>query len=345
MQQVLCFGEILLRMSPEPGWPDNPLLKTYVGGAEVNVALALANWAVPVSVGTAIPDNFMADQIRQYLVSAGVLTDKIIQTGSRIGTYYLHQGADLKSAGAIYDRAYSAFAELKPEDLDLDSYLEGISHLHLTAISPAVSASAAAVCHALIEAAAKKNIQISLDLNYRSKLWKYGKTPLEVIPALAKYAHTIMGNIWAANQMLGTPVDPAAERTTDPNELAKYAADSSAAVIEAFPTCKLVANTFRFSENDEQVKYFATIYTAGQGRLYTSAQQVYSAIVDRAGSGDCFMAGLLYGSLKNYEEQKMVDFATAAATGKFYEMGDHTRQTLSAIEQRMKKQSLIQKSL
>lgn len=337
MQQVLCFGEILLRMSPEKGWPDNPMLKTYVGGAEVNVAIALAGWGINSYAGVAMPDNFISSAVKTYLRDQGVQTDKIITSGSRVGTYYLHQGADLKSDGVVYDRAHSSFADLQPGTIDWDELLDDVSHLHLTAISPAVSASAATLCKELLTAATKKDIFISLDLNYRSKLWKYGKEPLDIMPELAGYADLIMGNIWAAHQMLGIYLPEGAADTTDQEALTNFAARTSEAIIKAFPRCSRVANTFRFNEGQDQIKYFGTYYY--QQQIFCSRQKIYTGILDKAGSGDCFMAGLLYGILQGFDPQVIIDFASCAATGKFYETGDHTRQSVAAIQEKLKEQA------
>lgn len=335
MQQILCFGELLLRLSPETGWPGQGNMSSYVGGAELNVAMALAGWQLPAAVGTALPQNPVSDLVRNYLKSAQVSTDYILTKEGRIGTYYLTPGADLKSAGVVYDRAYSSFALLQSKDIDFDRYLNNTRHLHLTAISPAVSSSAAALCLELVKAAAHRQIPVSLDLNYRSKLWQYGKSPIDIMPEIAQYADFIMGNIWAAGQMLGIRPAPKADQTMDPEPLAAFAKDSAERVIKAFPNCKKVGYTFRFNapENEAAVRYFGALYQ--EGTLFCSPQKDYSGITDRAGSGDCFMAGLLYGQYAGLTGQDKVDFATAAATGKFYENGDHTKQSLQMVEKRM----------
>jgi len=341
MQQILCFGELLLRLSPEPGWPGNGNLSSYVGGAELNVAMALAGWGQPASLGTALPESPVSDLLKAYLSSANVDTGKIITKTGRIGAYYLTPGQDLKSAGVAYDRAFSSFSFLAPRDIDFDSYLEGVDHLHLTAISPAVSQQAADTCLELVTQAYQRQIPVSLDLNYRSKLWQYGKTPIEIIPAIAQKASFIMGNIWAAGQMLGIAPEAGADQTMDPETLAGFARISAEKVIAAYPACRQVGYTFRFNTpgTEQDVRYFGTLYQ--QGQLYASPQKDYSGITDRAGSGDCFMAGLLYGTFHQLTGQQTVDFATAAATGKFYENGDHTRQTMEAVRQRIQSLHLI----
>lgn len=340
MQQILCFGELLLRLSPEAGWPGKGSLSSYVGGAELNVAMALAGWEQPASLGTALPESPVSDLLKAYLNDANVATDKIIAKNGRIGTYYLTPGQDLKSAGVVYDRAFSSFSLLTPQDIDYDSYLNGVDHLHLTAISPAVSQAAADTCLKLVTQASERQIPVSLDLNYRAKLWQYGKTPIDIIPAIAEKASFIMGNIWAAGQMLGIAPEAGADQTMDPQDLAGFARISAEKVIAAYPACRQVGYTFRFNTpgTEQDVRYFGTLYQKGQ--LYVSPQKDYTGITDRAGSGDCFMAGLLYGACHRFTGQQTVDFATAAATGKFYEKGDHTRQTRAAVQQRL--QSLYQ---
>lgn len=336
MQQILCFGELLLRLSPEAGWPAKGVLSSYVGGAELNVAMALAGWGQPATLGSALPDNPVSDLLRNYLKAAGVGTDTIRTKKGRIGAYYLTPGQDLKSAGVVYDRALSSFSLLEPGDLNYDSYLKDVGHLHLTAISPAVSASAAATCLALVEAAYQRRIPISLDLNYRSKLWQYGKAPIDIMPAIARKASFIMGNIWAAGQMLGVAPEPGADQTMDPDKLSVFARISAEKLIHTYPACQQVGYTFRFNSPDGQdgVRYFGTLYQ--QGQLFRSRQLDYTGITDRAGSGDCFMAGLLFGQYHQLGGQEQIDFATAAATGKFYENGDHTRQTLEAVQSRVR---------
>ena len=335
MQKILCFGELLLRLSPEPGWPGKGLLASYVGGAELNVAMALAAWGLPVSFGTAMPDNPVSGLLKSYLSDAGVDTDKIIGKAGRIGTYYLTPGQDLKSAGVVYDRAGSSFSVIRPSDLQPDQLLKGVNHLHLTAISPAVSQIAADSCLRLVNEAHLQQIPVSLDLNYRAKLWQYGKRPSDIMPAIAEKASFIMGNIWAAGQMLGINPESGADKTMDPLILNEYARISAEKLIRQYPNCKSVGYTFRFNAPDrpDTVKYFGSLYQEGQ--LFSSIQKEYVGIIDRAGSWDCFMAGFLYSRSQGLNGQQTVNFATAAATGKFYEKGDHTSQTKQEVEKRM----------
>ncbi|MDE1191926.1 MAG: sugar kinase [Arachidicoccus sp.] len=331
MNKILCFGEILLRMSPDKNTTDGFHINSFVGGAEANVALALAKWKVPVKYSTAMPDNFLSERIAQYLSERNIDTSGIIHSGKRVGLYYLNQGADLKSMSVIYDRENSSFAELKTFSVDWDVILDGVSHVHTTAISPAVSQSSADVCKELLQAAKEKNITVSIDLNYREKLWKYGKLPIDVMPALASYADIIMGNVWAANQMLGTGIDENIKNFSSQAEYVEEAKKVSGEIFTKYPNCKLVANTFRFNAHEDAVKYFAVVCNKTETAF--SKEKIFENIVDRAGSGDCFMAGILYGYLHKFNLEQMVVLASAAATGKLYEKGDHTQQTIESIQE------------
>ena len=111
MKKIVCFGEFLLRFSPdaESDWIRNNKMPVFIGGAELNVATALATWELPVSYITALPDNGMTTQIRGYFKRRGIEDDALHIGGERIGAYYLLQGSDLKCASVLFDRAYSCF--------------------------------------------------------------------------------------------------------------------------------------------------------------------------------------------------------------------------------------------
>ena len=209
MSKVLCLGELLLRLSPQLNqqWVREASMPVYVGGAELNAATALARWGVRVSYCTSLPDNYLSREIIASVQERNIETNTIILAGDRIGIYYLPQGLDLKNAGVIYDRANSSFASLKPGQIDWDEVLDDVSWLHFSAINPALNEQAAAVCKEALQKAVQKNIFTSVDLNYRAKLWQYGKAPAEVMPELVQYCDLVMGNIWAAEKMLGTAIE------------------------------------------------------------------------------------------------------------------------------------------
>lgn len=158
MKKVLCFGELLLRMSPvlQQHWLHHALMPVYTGGAELNVANALAKWEMPVKYCTALPDNYLSHEIVSWLNNAGIDTASVRYNGDRIGLYFLPQGADLKHASVIYDRAYSSFSMLQPGAIDWDKTLEDVDWLHFSAITPALGDNLVAVCKEMLDAAPKK---------------------------------------------------------------------------------------------------------------------------------------------------------------------------------------------
>jgi len=323
MGKVLSFGEFLLRICPdsEGDWLNNNQLPFFVGGAELNVATALALWDVPSAYFSALPDNFLAEQLKQYVNNQGIDTSVIQTVGSRIGLYFLHKGKDLKNAGVIYDRANSSFTELRTKTINWDAVFEDVSWFHFSAICPAISQHIADFCEEALAIASQKGISISIDLNYRSKLWQYGKKASEIVPALVKYCDLVMGNVWAAQTMLDIPVMTNLVEEDTKDLYLKQAQITSEEILKQYPKSTSVANTFRF-DYGKGVRYYTTLYTGG--KLHISQEYLAEQIVDKVGSGDCFMAGLIYGFYHKLEPDAILDFATAAAFSKLFIPSDAT---------------------
>jgi len=333
--KILSFGELLLRITPDAGgaWLSDNQLPVYVGGAELNVATALALWDLPSSYFTALPDNGLSAQIIKHLTDKKIDTSPVFYGDGRLGLYFLTSGQDLKHDALIYDRAGSAFANLKPGVIDWDKALQGVSWFHFSAICPAISQNVADVCLEVLQAASKKQITISLDLNYRSKLWKYGKNPVEVMPQLAKYCDLIMGNVWAAETMLGIPVEPNIHESGQKSIYLKEALNTSEHIMLQYPRCKAVANTFRFDASSE-INYYTTLFTTGD--FYSSQEYQSDKVVDKVGSGDCFMAGIIYGFYNQNSPAEILEFATAAAFAQLFIKSDATDKTVDDIKTAIK---------
>jgi len=336
MKKVLCFGELLLRLPPANAgeWLRQNTMPVFVGGAELNVATALAKWEIPVKYCTALPDNIISKDIADYLQQKNIDTSPVIYSGERIGLYYLKEGSDMKSGENVFDRKYSSFSTLATGIVDWDKIFDDVSWFHLSAIPPAVSASAAALCAEALEAASKKNITISLDLNHRSLLWKYGKEPIEVMPALVKYCNVVMGNVWSANSLLGIPFDASIHAVGTQAAYLKQATETARNIFEKFPRCNWVANTFRFDSSTESIRYYAALDTLKQQSVSPIFQT--ETVVEKVGSGDCFMAGLIYGIIKENAPKDIISFAAAAAFGKLQEKGDATNNSVDQIQNILK---------
>jgi 2-dehydro-3-deoxygluconokinase len=329
MKKVCCFGELLMRLSPEngEGWINNTM-PFNIGGAELNVATALAKWNLPVSYVTALPVNYLSNQLIKYIQSKNIDSTNIVFTGDRIGIYYLPIGYDVKNVVAFYDRDNTSFSTLMPGVINWQKVFKNTGWFHFSAISPALNENNAAACLEAVEMAASMGLKISIDLNYRSKLWRYGKKPVDIVPALVGYCDVIMGNIWAVENLLGikSPIETSVGKTKD--ELLIAARKSMQEINNRFPKAKSLAYTFRLENT-----YWAML----QHNNNTSVSREYDIkkVVDKVGSGDCFMAGLIYGLNKNLEAKKIIDYAVAAAYGKLFEAGDSTKQTIEEVIQKI----------
>ncbi|MCP9753919.1 sugar kinase [Lacihabitans sp. CCS-44] len=333
-KSILTFGEILLRLSPEMGgaWIRNASIPTFVGGAELNTATALASWNVPVQYCSGLPKNALAEEIAVHLESKNIDTSKMQWCGERIGIYMLPQGADLKNAGVIYDRAHSSFSSINVGQINWPEVFKGVEWLHVSAITPALSQQMADVCLEAVKEAKKADVKISVDLNYRSKLWKYGKEPIDIMPEIAQHCDLIMGNLWAANKLLGTSLNTEVEvNNATKEDYLSECGKVSREILQKFGNCKYVANTFRFDHQNVGIEYYTTIFT--ENKLYVSAHFKVEKVIDKVGSGDCFMAGLLYGLYNEHQPQDIIDFAAAAAIGKLNEYGDATQQKVEDVNQ------------
>ncbi|MDP3394597.1 sugar kinase [Sediminibacterium sp.] len=326
---ICSFGELLLRFSPPLNrkWILDAMIPTYIGGAELNVAAALACWGLPVRYCTRLPNHTLTQEI------IGELQDQQISLaielgGERIGTYYLPQGADLKQSGVIYDRAHSAFSELQVGMIDWKKLFTDCTHFHFSAINPSLNQQVADVCIEAIGEAKLKSIPVSIDLNYRAKLWQYGKEPQEVMHPLIEQADIVMGNIWAAEQLLKIPSTIKNSQGKSKDELIQAALQSMQLLLQKYQQVKTIAYTFRL----DQI-YFAVLHR--QGQTVVSREFLLHQVVDKVGSGDCFMAGLLFGIQQLQSPQQIIDFAASAAVGKMGEIGDQTKQTVNHILNRI----------
>ena len=331
MGKIFCFGELLLRYSPgsDGEWLNNNQVPVFLGGSEFNVAMALAKWQLPVSYCTALPGNFLATEIEHFIKSKNIDITHIRHAGKRIGSYYLQQDMDLKNSSVLYDRENSSFSELQTGMIDWMSALSGVSWFHFSAISPALNQNVAAVCKEGLEVASKKGIKISVDLNFRKSLWQYGRAAEEVMTGLVKYCDVVMGNIWSAKALLGIEVDELIEHR---DSLSYFRSSGFVGEIiqKQFSKCRLVANTFRIDDH-EGIKYFAALHSGNMN--YFSPEFFTSTFASKVGTGDCFMAALIYGLYHHQPLQQVIDFAAAAAFGKLQERTDYTTQEIESIQE------------
>ena len=310
MATVVTFGEIMVRLTT-PGFERFSQATSFdisFGGAESNVAASLANFGQQSRYVTVLPDNPIGDACAQFLRSLGVDTGYIARAKGRIGVYYLEMGAAQRPTKVIYDRAHSCIAEAGPGCMDWEKAFNGADWFHWTGITPAISAGAAAACREAVDAAKALGLTVSCDLNYRSKLWKWGRGASEVMPDLVKDVDIVIGNEEDAEKVFGIKAPQAdVEAAVLSAEDYRYVAE---ALLERFPSLKRVAITLRGSLSASHNTWSGVLFD-GSG-FYTAPTFDITHIVDRVGAGDAFAAGLIYSLLAGRDDQSALNFAVAS---------------------------------
>ena len=322
MSKIVTFGEIMLRLTP-PGREvilQTPQFIATPGGAEANVAISLANYGEKASYVTALPENLIADAIVGELKRFNVNTENIIRCGDRVGTYYTQTGSVMRPSKVIYDRAHSSIAEVKPGDFDWDSILEDTKWFHVTGITPAIASGTAEVTLEALRKCREKNITVSCDLNYRKKLWKWGKPPVEVMSEVAEYVDVMIANEEDCQKCLGIELD--VDVTSGSLDSSKYRVLASK-VMAMFPQVSYLAVSLRESVSADHNNWSGVLAT--RDAFYESRKYSITNIVDRIGGGDSFGSGLIYGLNHLDGGQAAIDFAIAASAIKHTIYGDFNR--------------------
>lgn len=330
---VLTFGELLLRLQEENSSDtkgDLGSMTLYVGGSEANVGATLPALGVPADYFTVLPDHAIARNAVSILERNNLNTSKILWKGSRMGSYFLQSSNGLSTGEVIYDRKFSAYYQLKESDIDFDALFENCSWFHWTAITPALSVDWAVLMEKVLAEAQRRGLYISVDMNYRSRLWDYGVEPVEVMPQLVSYCDVIMGNIWAYNKMLGLEIPSGLDKNTPKEKYAELSNHLSGQLFRQFPKCKHIANTFRFMDNPRHNLFYAT-YHQTEGNWISPTHETHE-LTDRIGSGDAFMAGLIAAIYKQLSPQETIDFATQTGFKKLFFSGDFIKENLSRHE-------------
>jgi 2-dehydro-3-deoxygluconokinase len=262
MNQVVTFGEIMLRLSPPDFLRFSQAYSfdvTY-GGGESNVAVSLANYGIPSCFVSRLPDNDLGECALIELRKRGVNTDQIIRGGDRLGIYFLETGAVSRGSKVLYDRAHSAMAEIKPGMIDWNSIFKETSWFHFTGITPAISEGASAACLEAVQIATKMGVTISTDLNYRAKLWKYGGNREAIMTELTSYCDIILGNEEDAEKHFG--IKPKNLDITKQGHKINAEAFQSVCkqMMKKFPRAKKVITTLRGSVSASNNTWAGVLY-------------------------------------------------------------------------------------
>ncbi|WND03868.1 sugar kinase [Temperatibacter marinus] len=327
--KVITFGEMLLRLKT-PGYErffQTQALEATFGGAESNVAVALCNYEMDASHVTAVPDNELGIAAIQELRRFGVDTRFIKKQGERLGTYYLEAGAAQRPSRVVYDRAYSSLAMAQPSDFDWEEIFKGATWFHTSGITPAISQSAADMSLEAMKAAKARGVTTSLDLNYRGKLWTYGKGPKDVMPALVEQADLVIAGREDCQKCLGIDSDIPAEE--DIAQLDHFH-DLADEFLKKFDSVSKLSITLRQSMSANYHRWSACLWDR-DSKVVADIYKIKN-IIDRVGGGDSFASGLIYGLTHYKTAQQALDFATAASCLKHSIPGDLNRVTASEVE-------------
>ena len=329
----VTFGEIMLRLK-SPGAErllQSPVFEATFGGGEANVAVSLANFGQAAEFVTALPANSLGYACAGELRKMNVGTRFIRYAGDRIGIYFLEAGANQRPSTVVYDRAGSSIMQARSGDFDWNGILGGASWFHVTGITPALSEATAALCLESMQAARRAGVIVSCDLNYRAKLWKYGKSAPEVMRELVHLTDVAIANEEDCQKSLGIAAD--ADVNSGELDLDQYRI-LSGKVLEAFPNLKAIAITLRESKNADSNGWSACLNT--RDAFLVSRRYEINDIVDRVGGGDAFAAGLIAGMLKYPGHQQALEFAVAASCLKHSVPGDFNRVSESEVVALMK---------
>ncbi len=329
MKKTVTFGEIMLRLSP-PGLErffQSPVLSATFGGGEANVAVSLAHFGLDSRYVTRVPANAVGEAAVSALRAEGVNVDGVLRGGERLGIYFAETGASQRAGNVIYDRAGSSIAGAKPGTFDWPRLLDGAAWFHVTGITPALGPEVAETTKQAVEAARAAGARVSLDLNYRRKLWTEREAQAAMRP-LAERAHVLVANEEDIQACLGYEVrgadvtsgglDPEAYRET----AVRVARDLGV---------ETVAITLRESHSASRNGWSAVLWDANAASFHESPRYDVT-LVDRIGGGDSFAAGLVFGLVTGRPPEEALRFAVAASALKQTIPGDFNRVSVAEVD-------------
>ena len=324
MEKVVCFGELLLRLTAPPRelLLQNGRFDVHIGGAEANVAVGLACLGHRTGMVSRIPANVLGEAAIGYLRRYGVAADGVTAGEGRMGLYFLSLGAGLRPSSILYDREGSSFALAQARDFDWDRLLKGATLLHLSGITPALGQRSADAALAAAEAARARGVKISFDGNYRGQLWgRWGADPKAILGDLIGKADILFVNHRDISLLLGR------EFSGEGEERRREAAE---AAFGAFPNVQMIASSARHIDDADRHRIAARIDTP-DGAFQTE-EVVVAGIVDRIGAGDAFAAGVLHGELTGADRERTARSGLALACLKHSLRGDASLFTHADID-------------
>jgi 2-dehydro-3-deoxygluconokinase len=326
---VVTFGEIMLRLSP-PGFErffQSPTLSATFGGGEANVAASLAQFGLTSRYVTRLPAHAIGESALRALRAEGIDTRFVLRGGDRVGIYFAETGASQRASTVIYDRAHSSISEIDPGAVPWDDVMRDAAWFHVTGITPALGPQAAEATKAAIAAAKRAGARVSVDLNYRKKLWSQAQAQATMRPMM-RDVDLVVANEEDLQAVLGVPV-AGADVSSGVLDTAGYRAAAERVAREFGPS--LIAVTLRESLSASDNGWSAVLYDAKTTTLHQSQRYVVR-LVDRIGGGDSFAAGLIYAILTGRPLDAALRFAVAASAIKQTIPGDFNHATVAEVD-------------
>jgi len=325
--KVVTLGEIMLRLTPPS---HQKIMQTtgfdaFFGGSEANVAVSLAILGLSSYYVTKLPQNDIGDSVLCELKRHGVNLKYILRGGERLGIYFAESGYSMRPSKVIYDRKHSSIAEARSEEFNFEKIFEGMTHFHFSGITPALSDNCFNLSKVALVTAKKMGLTVSVDLNYRKKLWTEEEAQSKM-PHLMQYVDICIGNEEDAQKMFGLKAKGVQPEKGIVSMEAYY--DVFEEMKERFGF-KYIATSLRESYGASKNGWQALLYN---GKDFFHSKKYEIDIIDRLGGGDAFSAALIYSLLKKRQEQEAVEFASAASALKQTIYGDFNLSTIEEIE-------------
>ena len=330
MAKIVTLGEIMLRLST----PNNEKFiqadefDVCYGGGEANVAVSLANYGHDAEFVTKVPENPIGDCAVAALRKLNVCTKHIARGGERLGIYFLESGSSMRASNVVYDRAHSSISTAVPADFDFDEIFKDADWFHFTGITPAISEQAAELTEIALKAAKKHGVKVSVDLNFRKKLWSSEKAQ-KVMTNLMQYVDICIGNEEDAEKVLGFKPGET-DVTSGDLQLAGYESIFKQ-MVDKF-NFEYVISSLRVSKSASDNGWSACIYSRDTKEFYHSKEYRIHPIVDRVGGGDSFAGGTICGFLDGKNFKDALEFGVAASALKHTIPGDFNLVSRADVE-------------
>ena len=352
MKKVVTFGEIMGRIAS----PANLRLRqardfdvTYAG-AEASVAASICNYGGRARYVTALPKHALAEAAMDSVRAVGIDTEFVLRTEEgRLGLYFLETGANQRPSNVVYDRAESAISITPASAYEWDNIFKDAQWLHLSGITPALSKNAAEATLVAARKAKEAEASVSIDLNFRGKLWKwdsnYSQRDLaqKTMRGILPFVDVVVGNEEDCHDVLGIQAGDT-DVHSGTLDTSRYP-DVARQVVQQFPNVSKVAITLRESLSASHNNWGAMLFDAATDTPFYapldengeySPYQIKN-IVDRVGGGDSFAAGLIFASitLELSSPQTALNYAVAASCLKHSIKGDFNYSTRAEVERLM----------